>query len=288
VRCCDHGGALLFGIELLAVSVIPVVGPWYVLRRLAEVSQGRSDLDELLGFTTTIGRSLDPAVVARTGLDEAMRLIRARIGKIEGFLGLLVVSGRLAGFPRFDSDDVARTAMIASYLAMALRKARLHGAMGHAATHDDLTGPLDRAAFEAAVDAALAEPYHLDRPAVLMLDLDNFKDINDTLGHHVGDEVLLRFAERVSDVLGSGDAFARFNGDEFAVLLRRPTFTDIRFVANEILSVSYAPLKLADLDVVRDGQRRCGRSDRRRSRVAVGAATRRHRSVRSEASACRD
>jgi len=288
---------LLFGIELLAVSVVPVVGLWYVLLRLAEASQGRSDLDELLGFTTTIGRSLDPDVVARTGLDEAMRLIRARIGKIElldehgevslrlvsgdvgahpslaeldlvtrsiddhtaiaapiydenGLLGLLVVSGRLAGSHRFDSDDVARATTLASYLAMALRKARLHGAMEHAATHDDLTGHLNRAAFEEAVDMALAEPYHLDCPAVLMLDLDNFKNINDTLGHHVGDEVLLRFAERVSDVLGSGDVFARFGGDEFAVFLRRPTFTDIRFVASGILSVSYTPLKLADLDVV--------------------------------------
>jgi diguanylate cyclase (GGDEF)-like protein len=288
---------LLFGIELLAVSVVPVVGLWYVLLRLAEASQERRDIDELLGFTTTIGRSLDPDVVATTGLDEAMRLIRARVGKIElldeggevslrlqsgdidahpslaeldgvtrtfdddasiaapisdekGLLGLLVVSGRLAGMPRFDSDDVVRTATLASYLAMALRKARLHGAMEHAATHDDLTGYLNRAAFEEAVDTALAELYHLDCPAVLMLDLDNFKDINDTLGHHVGDEVLLRFAERVRDVLRDGDVFARFGGDEFAVFVRRPAFLDVRHVANEILSVSYTPLKLADLDVV--------------------------------------
>lgn len=288
---------LLFGVELLALSVIPVIGLWYVLMRLAEVSQGQSDLDELLGFTTTIGESLDPDVVARTGLVEAMRLIRASDGKIElldddgalsrqlvsgsvpthpgvaeldgvtrsfdggmsiaapiqdenGPLGLLVVSGRQAGSHRFDSDDVTRTATLASYLAMALRKARLHGTVEFAATHDDLTGHLNRAAFDEAVDVALAEPYHLDCPAVLMLDLDNFKDINDTLGHHVGDEVLVRFAERVSDLLGEDDVFARFGGDEFAVFVRRPTFTEVRHVANEILSVSYTPLKLADLDVV--------------------------------------
>jgi len=135
---------------------------------------------------------------------------------------------------------------------------------------------------------ALAEPYHLDCPAVLMLDLDNFKDINDTLGHHVGDEVLLRFAERVNDVLGSDDVFARFGGDEFAVFLRRPTFTDIRFVANEILSVSYTPLKLADLDVVvtvsvgvaavTDDDRESS-SVLRRADIAMYAAKRQHAGI---------
>jgi diguanylate cyclase (GGDEF)-like protein len=288
---------LLYGIELLALSIIPIVGIWYALLRLGNVSQVNRDLDALMDFTTSIGRSLDVSVVATSGLDEAMRLIRARNGSIDvfdddgetlvhlsvgdvgdhpgmdelgrdtiafgdgagiaapihdqdGILGLLVMSGRQAGSDRFDDDDIDRSATLVSHLATALRRTRLHSAMQHAATHDDLTGHFNRSAFDEAVDAELARPHRMDCPAVLMLDLDNFKDINDTLGHHVGDEVLVRFADRVSSVLGAGDVFARFGGDEFAVFIRRPTFTEVRQVANEILSSSYAPLKLNDLDVV--------------------------------------
>ena len=88
----------------------------------AEVSQGRRDLDDLLGFTTTIGRSLVPDVVAQTGLDETMRLIRARHGKIElqderGRVSLHLVSGNvgvhpspagLHGVTRTFDDDASR------------------------------------------------------------------------------------------------------------------------------------------------------------------------------------
>jgi diguanylate cyclase (GGDEF)-like protein len=323
---------LLFGVELLVLSVVPVIGVWVALARLANVSQDYRDLDALLGFTTTIGRSLDVEVVAETGLHEAMRLIRARNGRLDvyddagevvlhvgvgqvptppsldeldsvtvafddggsiaapvndehGALGLLVMSGRQAGAGRFDDDDVARSATLVSHLATALRKTRLHSAMEHAATHDDLTGYLNRAAFDDTVDAELAAPYHLDCPAVLMLDLDNFKDINDTLGHHVGDEVLVRFAERVHAVLTDDDVFARFGGDEFAVFVRRRTFTDVRQVANEILSASYLPLKLDDLDVVitvsvgvapvTDDDREAS-SVLRRADIAMYAAKRQH------------
>jgi len=84
----------------------------------------------------------------------------------------------------------------------------------------------------------------------MMLDLDKFKEVNDTLGHHVGDRVLVEFARRIGDLLGPNDFFSRFGGDEFAVFVRRPQISDLRVLADEILTASYAPLHLDDLDVV--------------------------------------
>jgi diguanylate cyclase len=83
-----------------------------------------------------------------------------------------------------------------------------------AADHDGLTGLLNRTAFRSAVDAASA------RSALLVvLDLENFKQVNDTYGHHVGDQVLQRAAWVLTDTLGDRGIAARLGGDEFAVAL---------------------------------------------------------------------
>jgi diguanylate cyclase (GGDEF)-like protein len=82
---------------------------------------------------------------------------------------------------------------------------------------DDLTGLGNRRSFTADVDAAIAA----ERPfALLMIDLDQFKELNDTLGHHVGDDLLRGVGPRLTDALATGDVVARLGGDEFGVLLR--------------------------------------------------------------------
>jgi diguanylate cyclase len=87
----------------------------------------------------------------------------------------------------------------------------------HQAFHDVLTGLPKRALFTERVETALA--HGSGAAAVLFLDLDDFKAINDTLGHAVGDEVLIEVGRRVSRCVRSGDTGARLGGDEFAVLL---------------------------------------------------------------------
>ena len=88
------------------------------------------------------------------------------------------------------------------------------------ATHDQLTGLCNRALFTAhakkAIDFALAENL---KAAIIYIDLDDFKPINDTHGHHVGDEVLQISAQRLRQAVRSSDSVARLGGDEFAVLL---------------------------------------------------------------------
>jgi diguanylate cyclase (GGDEF)-like protein/PAS domain S-box-containing protein len=82
----------------------------------------------------------------------------------------------------------------------------------HQATHDPLTGLANRALFDQRLDAA-------ERPALLLIDLDGFKDVNDSYGHHVGDAVLAGVADRLRACLPPGGTAARIGGDEFAVLL---------------------------------------------------------------------
>ncbi|MFN2533305.1 MAG: putative bifunctional diguanylate cyclase/phosphodiesterase [Pyrinomonadaceae bacterium] len=91
----------------------------------------------------------------------------------------------------------------------------------HAAFHDSLTGLPNRAMFtellKAEIESAKRRPDHLF--AVLFLDLDRFKNINDSLGHTHGDLLLVAFAERLERILRPVDTLARFGGDEFAILL---------------------------------------------------------------------
>jgi diguanylate cyclase (GGDEF)-like protein len=91
----------------------------------------------------------------------------------------------------------------------------------HAAGRDPLTGLANRALFADWLDAALAEPDG-DPVAVLFMDLDHFKRVNDSLGHAVGDALLVAVAERLRSEAGPSVSLARFGGDEFLALIRGP------------------------------------------------------------------
>jgi len=84
----------------------------------------------------------------------------------------------------------------------------------HAAKHDSLTGLPNRLSFHDTVTAAIDD---CERGAMLLMDLDRFKEVNDTLGHHYGDLLLQRVAERVREDMHADDEFARLGGDEFAI-----------------------------------------------------------------------
>ncbi|MDO8271533.1 MAG: EAL domain-containing protein, partial [Gammaproteobacteria bacterium] len=93
-------------------------------------------------------------------------------------------------------------------------------AMQHRATHDTLTGLPNRALLQDRLDRCLIQATRQKTGcALMMLDLDNFKDINDGWGHSVGDELLVAVSQRISAALRQGDTVARFGGDEFVVLV---------------------------------------------------------------------
>jgi diguanylate cyclase (GGDEF)-like protein len=106
----------------------------------------------------------------------------------------------------------------------------------HLADHDPLTGLLNRRSFERELErhVALVERYG-SRGAALVLDLDHFKTINDTLGHGVGDELIVRVARALRARLRDSDVLARLGGDEFAVLLPEGGREEAVQVARDVL-----------------------------------------------------
>ncbi|WP_129932576.1 MULTISPECIES: diguanylate cyclase domain-containing protein [unclassified Pseudomonas] len=118
--------------------------------------------------------------------------------------------------------------------------------LAHQASHDSLTGLPNRAFFEGRLSRSVRNAARQqDHLAVLFLDSDHFKQINDTLGHAVGDEVLISVAERVRAQLREQDLVARLGGDEFAVLLT-PLHTrkDAEHIAEKIVASMRLPVQL--------------------------------------------
>jgi len=123
------------------------------------------------------------------------------------------------------------------------------------AYHDALTGLPNRSLLQDRVVVALAQARRRSRRlGVLFLDLDHFKDVNDSLGHQVGDELLKAIAERLNGIIGSGDTVARIGGDEFAVLLTHiADATEAASVGQKILGLVKAPIRVGERELFVNG-----------------------------------
>lgn len=140
---------------------------------------------------------------------------------------------------------------------MALLIHRLHEAMRkveaseadakHIALHDPLTGLPNRVLFADQLEHAIARARRGHIGALLLLDLDRFKTINDTLGHAAGDGVLKEFARRLRAMLRAGDIAARFGGDEFGAILSDVRGrSDVEAVCRRILAATARPIGLTE------------------------------------------
>lgn len=120
------------------------------------------------------------------------------------------------------------------------------------ALHDSLTGLPNRVLFGDRLEHALSRRASPNRRvAVLLCDLDSFKDVNDTLGHSSGDEVLIASAERLSSCVRPADTVARLGGDEFAIVLDDASSVDeVASVAARVCAAMRAPFAIAGRDFV--------------------------------------
>jgi len=118
---------------------------------------------------------------------------------------------------------------------VAARVARANQRIAHLANHDDLTGLNNRRSFEQHLKQTIAIAQRSEMAhALLFIDLDRFKLVNDTCGHHAGDQLLIQLTSMIGERLRKGDLFARLGGDEFAIIAQAASFTDIQQLAEEL------------------------------------------------------
>jgi diguanylate cyclase (GGDEF)-like protein len=198
------------------------------------------DVDRLVAWatdsgtlTTRTGIAKDGELdryAAKRGVKDAMISVLRTEGRVQG---LLLVAEHHGDVGSFAGSDLALLETFARHVATSLDRGRLETdlrrivelqeELRHAAMHDPLTELPNRTLFMDRTQHAL----HLAGrnglwPAVLYIDLDGFKPVNDTYGHQAGDVLLTVFAERLHACLRSADTAARLGGDEFAVLLHGP------------------------------------------------------------------
>ena len=177
---------------------------------------------------------------------DALNHIAVPLESGNGVVGSLVARAE-PGSVRFSDDDRNRLQLISVQIAAAIERRMLHTRLENMARYDQLTGLPNRALFldrlGSAVASAARKAAHL---AVLYLDLDEFKRVNDTFGHAAGDQLLKEVAHRLTDCIRGADTVGRLGGDEFVVLLEGiERVTDGATVAEKIAAAFAAPFGLA-------------------------------------------
>jgi diguanylate cyclase (GGDEF)-like protein len=165
-----------------------------------------------------------------------------------GASAVLAVADRLGEARGFDHEDARLLETVANHAAIALHNGRLVDQLRHDSQHDALTGLPNRVFLQRAIDDHLADISSGETVVVGMLDLDNFKDVNDTLGHEPGDDLLRVVAARLVEAGDPDTVVARLGGDEFAVVYyARPD--EIRDIADALIINVSRPVTLNGIDV---------------------------------------
>ncbi len=173
-------------------------------------------------------------------------------------IGILLIARTEVAVNRFSGADRRMLETLSANLSITVENGRLEQslaqlqqleeAMSHRATHDSLTELANRSLFTELVESAFANPGQ--RVAVMFIDLDDFKSVNDTHGHAAGDALLRETAVRLRTSVGDAGTPARLGGDEFAVLLHGEIgAAEAREVADRILAELAPPIALQGRDV---------------------------------------
>jgi diguanylate cyclase (GGDEF)-like protein len=164
---------------------------------------------------------LDPrtATVAGTPADEPEAMVTIPLIARDSIKGALNIY-RLGEDARFNDDEFELAKRFGDAAALALDNAQIRARLEHQAQTDSLTGLYNHRAFHERLRLALASASRShDAVSVLMLDIDDFKRVNDVYGHGAGDEILRSLAETLKDAVRASDAVYRLGGEEFAIVI---------------------------------------------------------------------
>ncbi|MFC4062188.1 putative bifunctional diguanylate cyclase/phosphodiesterase [Planomonospora corallina] len=266
----DNGRAPWLALLCASYLALFVADTLYLLDQTADRAYGPLSVVGWLGWAVLVGGAvLHPSVATAPRL-RAPEAGRARAAL---FLGVALLSPLVSvlgqtfldlGTARSPHDEIiliALTVLLAVLLAARLgivarlaeeracelsaslrRQEALQRSLSHSALHDPLTGLANRTLLGQILQQAIAS--RSAPPALLMLDLDAFKDVNDTFGHPVGDDLLTAVAARVRALLPEGLLLARLGGDEFALVLPEGTVDDALAMARRILVALREPYRL--------------------------------------------
>ena len=231
------------GDDVVSVSM-PVGGVDDLLNRTA-LDHGQAVLVE------AAGQGAAAALVQSSGLTQ---VLVAPLSMSSGAPVTIAVADRSGVVRPFGPDDATLFATLVNHARAAFENSQLlqqlrdqAAASEHQSLHDALTGLPNRVLFGERLRAELERGPEL---AVLLLDLDRFKEVNDTLGHHNGDLLLQEVGTRLRRVVRTGDTIARLGGDEFAVLLRDvSTVESAVAIAHAARAALDAPLDLSGVPV---------------------------------------
>ena len=219
IRLRSFGGDVVFADDGTDAAPLPSSDPAFV-----SAAAGRSDVSVVPGLTSGAGRVirvLQPVVPNATG-------------EATGVLELYLPYAPIAAVVRAEAHQTylrMAEGLAVLYLVLAAiswsttgRLRRYASRQAHQANHDPLTGLPNRAWFRDHAQAALDAVDRGQSGAIVLIDLNGFKEVNDTLGHHAGDKLLQCVAQRLSDSVRTDDGVARLGGDEFGLIL--PGITD--------------------------------------------------------------
>jgi diguanylate cyclase (GGDEF)-like protein len=218
----------------------------------------RREFSDLTGFERSIVESGTPILLPhgkqhRVPLGRDLKDVMAvpvHLGDIGS--AVLMAANHAVDTETFDEEDLRLFEAVAANVSTALTSSRRLdrlrlevSAREHQALHDGLTGLANRTLFAQWVSSALEQRGHDQIVGVMLMDLDGFKDINDTLGHHTGDAILKEISGRALAAVGSARLAARLGGDEFAfVVPMANNVQDVLDVAESVLESVSRPIAI--------------------------------------------
>jgi diguanylate cyclase (GGDEF)-like protein len=250
-HACDTFNAeaaeLVYLTESNEQSVCVRVGPGEQVQTLQALGEGHDVLIGLLacGEASILRADMHGPAAEFLALSGYRDAIIAPLRSEVRVAGALVIANRLSEVVGFDSTDARLAETLANHTTTALENGRLEqsleqlrvleGRLTFQASHDPLTGLANRTLFRTHLQQTIDNDDGRDG-AVLFIDLDDFKTVNDSFGHATGDALLIEVAARLKSCVRDGDVIARLGGDEFAILLRNVNEeTDATAAAGTIL-----------------------------------------------------